>query len=304
MRRFPAANVQRNQDRAKRHRIVLDRRQFLAVSILLPMLRKRRTPSLYAKLERPPIPNGMPLGFGLGIPWQNEDFHPGWTERSLRTFKPPWWYNWKYDAIDEPGYVPMLWHPARDARFDESVQLAAGHPTKMWLLSHEPDRGNGVIMDPAGEARIAREWVASTSALFAAPGTLSNGNGVDWLKAYLDAGAPVPDAWHIHIYAEKDGAAWRASLEDRFAEWYLAEGQGRPIIISETSASGQESWHQISLMAEAAAFLRERSPIVSVGWSADRHAYDIWPWTNLIREDGTLTDAGRYYLRLYKGPLD
>ena len=280
----------------------LDRRQFLMASILVPLLLKSRKPSVFSEVDRPPIPNAIPQGFGLATPWQNEDYHPGWTDRSLQSFKPPWWFNWKFDAIDRQGYVPMLWRPAQDAHFDQAIQAANSHPNKMWFLSHEPDRGNGVIEKPATAAKVARKWTESTSALFSAPGALSNSDGVKWLKAYLDAGAQTPDVWHIHVYGEQDGVAWRNELEGVFADWYLSEGGGRPIIISETNASGRTYHQQVSVMVEAVAFLRELSPIVAVGWFADKHPWDAWPWTDLIHVDGALTELGKTYVGLNKGP--
>ena len=55
-------------------------------------------------------------------------------------------------------------------------------------------------------------------------------------------------------------------------------------------------------MVEGVAFLRELSPIVAVGWFADKHPWDAWPWTDLIRADGTLTELGKTYVGLDKGP--
>jgi hypothetical protein len=286
--------------------MTIDRRQFLTLTLLLPLLLKSRRPSVYTQQDRPPIPNAIPQGLGLAIPWQNEEYRPGWTDRSLQTFDPPWWFNHKFDAIDHPDYVPMLWQPALDERFDEAVQTANSHPDKMWFLSHEPDRGDGVIEKPATAAKIARDWVESTSVLFASPGSISNDNGVNWLKGYLDAGAPLPDVWHIHVYGERDSVAWRNEIEGVFADWYLSEGGNRPVIISETNAASRQTHHQIAVMVEAVEMLREMSPIVAVGWFADKHPWDAWPWADLIRADGTLvalTELGQAYANMDKGPF-
>lgn len=281
---------------------MLDRRQFLQAAILLPLILKNRSPSRFAPLGRPPVPAAMPQGFGLSIPWQNEDFSPGWTDRTLAALDPPWWYDWKFESIGRKGYIPKLWRPALDARFDAAVQAANSHPNVMWFLAYDPDRGSEPHETPKNAAKIGQEWAKSTSVLYAGPGVVCDYNGIAWLKAYLDAGGPIPDAWNIHVYGAKDSATWRQAVEGVFADWYLAEGRKLPIIISQTNSAGQEFVQQRSVMVEVLSMLQEFSPIVAAGWYADRDPLHTMAWADLIRDDGSLTELGQFYAAMDKTP--
>lgn len=194
---------------------MIDRRHFLQAaamlpfSLSLPLVMKYRTPSKFDPLPRPPVPAAMPQGFGLSIPWQNEEFAPGWTDRSLAALNSPWWFDWKFDSIGRPAYIPKLWHPKLDAHFDAAVQAANSNPDTMWLIAYDPDRGSEPPETPQNAAAIGQEWVQATTVLYAAPGVVIHANGLDWLKAYLDAGGPMPDAWNIHLYRSVDSSAWR-----------------------------------------------------------------------------------------------
>jgi len=274
----------------------------LPFSLSLPYIRKSRLPSRFDPLPRPPVPPAVPQGFGLSIPWQNEDLSPGWTGRSLAALNPPWWFDWKFDSIGRPGYVPKLWRPQLDARFDEAVQAANSHPDAMWLMAYDPDRGGEPPETPQNAAAIGQEWVQATTVLYAAPGVVINANGIGWLKAYLDAGGPVPDAWSVHLYSGIDASAWRRQVEGEFATWYEDEGQKLPIIMSQTNSPGKELVQQRSVMLEALHMLQELSPIIAIGWYADQDPFGAMSSADLIRDDGSLTELGQYYAILDKNP--
>lgn len=54
-----------------------------------------------------------------------------------------------------------------------------------------------------------------------------------WLDEFLRLGGPLPDAWHIHIYAD-DVVQWHG-LYEQWQAWNAANGN-LPTIISEAGA--------------------------------------------------------------------
>lgn len=282
--------------------VTLNRRQFLLSTVLLPIALRQRPPSKFAARPRPVLPSGTPVGFGVGVPWHGEDFVPGWYTNGQAQLQPAWWYNWKFDRIGEPGYVPMLWKPELGDRFDAAVAAANAHPDQLWLFLNSPDRGAETTTSPANAAALANQWVNATSSPVSMPGIASNQIGIDWLKAYLDAGGPQPDVWHFHLYGFRHADEWLSGFSGTFADWYLAEGGNRPVILSETNGTTSSFEQQRSIMNAIVGVLAEDSPVVAIGWYSDHDPFDDFTAADLLHADGSLTALGQFYAGLNKTP--
>jgi hypothetical protein len=145
-------------------------------------------------------------------------------------------HNW-YTAdvfLEDERHTPSIWNHVYRPSIPDLVRLAETYPGRYWLLYNEPELPGQADTTPNDAAIHARYWMEAIS---------DNGETAccglsiderlpweDWLNAYLEAGGPVPDLWHIHIYAENPEA-----FERRWASWqaWNAEHGNLKTIISE-----------------------------------------------------------------------
>jgi putative glycosyl hydrolase len=238
------------------------------------------------------------VGFGVGIPWQMAETDETYYDRALTSLRPRWWYNWKFDQIGKPGYIPMFWRPElTDMKtWDKAVALANEHPEVPWLLYNEPERYASTA-NPKEAAIIMKEWVKVTTNTFSIAGLLTSVDDVSWLRTYLNAGGPIPDAWHFHIYGYSRPIDWLRALGGHtFLDWYQRYGAKRPVAITETNANTVSSIKvQGQIMLDIILILKLFPFVLGVGWYAAYDVFDLWPWANLLDADGNVTELGAFY---------
>lgn len=152
--------------------------------------------------------------------------------------------NW-YTAplyLDNDGHWPTIWNAHYRPTVTQLAAWAAQYPDRWWMLFNEPERIDQANTSPFDAAIHARYWTEAIgeNGQTACCGVLVNprwGGWRDWLQMYLLAGGPVPDAWHIHIYAATP-AEFDATLA-LWDAWNAEKGGNLPTIISETG-SGPE----------------------------------------------------------------
>lgn len=197
----------------------------------------------------------------------------------LHILNSPWWYTWKYDQLDRPGYTPMVWRCTKDW-IERALPLALEEPERMWLLGNEPERLDQSNTPPDEFADNARRW-ALAGLPFAAPGVLWNEQGRKWLEEYLSAGGPEPDAWHFHIYAWSAGH-FLAEIASMNRMW-----SRRPIIISECAGAVDNA--NLDVMRGVKEALRT-GRIQAAAWFSAR--YEAFDDPSLLTADGQLTEIG------------
>ncbi len=150
--------------------------------------------------------------------------------------------NWFAYDCDLPygNYLPSLSGPRWWVRIHRLDTLVVAYPPRTWLLWNEPDYPTQANIPPGDALGITAEWTdilhaqGHTIAGYGCTVTDPNGPARDcwrrWLDGFLAAGGPLPDVWHIHIYA-RTVAAWQAQYE-LWQVWNEQHGN-LPTIISE-----------------------------------------------------------------------
>ena len=163
-------------------------------------------------------------------------------------------HNW-YTArqfLEEPRHTPSIWNHVYRPSMRDLVTLADDFPGRTWLLYNEPElvgQANTSAHDAAIHVAYWTDAIANNGR------TACCGVSVDerlpwddWLNAYLAAGGPVPDVWHIHVYAENP-----VVFERRLAlwwAWHAEHGAGLATIISEVGF-GMEMYEYMSTWQHA-----------------------------------------------------
>ena len=233
------------------------------------------------------------MTLGIGLPWQHEEKNSTYIISMLQVLQPPFWINWKYDHLGEAGYLPMVWAVKMDKHMTEAMGFAPQYPNQLWLLGNEPERKDQSDTEPAEFAAVAAVWQERIGGLWAAPGVIIHDidrRGYDWIDSYLRVGGPVPPVWQIHIYGQLLYPDWLKRVEE-FRRWLSERKADRPVMVTETNASGHTLDDQKRLMDGLV-----DSSIASLWYSA-RDPFQVWPWTDLHTENLTLTPLGAHYLQ-------
>lgn len=260
----------------------MTRRDFLrvAAAALLP----------HAEVEKPVL-----TGLGVGLPWQHAEADEDYYQRALGTLMPPWWYSWKFDAIDFifPPFLPMVWAMKADGAANQAV-TAAGYGPRLWLLGNEPERADQSNTSPETAALFSLWWRGTAQGEWAGPGVLIGlPAAYDWLDAYLAAGGAIPDAWAVHNYG------WTADQWDNnlgpFLLWMQRRGVAKPVIVTECA-----SWDR-SLPAQQAIMRRvrtaiEQGNIQAACWYSSRDPFGPFRGADLLTAEGELTPLGEQYV--------
>jgi hypothetical protein len=240
----------------------------------------------------------LPQGVGVSTAWQRGD---AWTARTLETLQPELWMNWVHSDLDDPRYLPMAFSFQR-AYHDGYIEAAQDGPRRLWLLGNEPELPQSAGT-PEDAAWLARRWANEVGGPWACCGNITHHlypQLLDWPTAYLAAGGLVPDAWHVHIYFVQSGAEWDAALA-AWQGWMVAHNAVRPVIVSETAFTEGTGWGDLAPVraAELLRHVREsvaRGDVRAVLWYSDADYWGVWPWSNLLTQDGTLTSLGQVYM--------
>lgn len=236
----------------------------------------------------------MPSGLGVGVPWQRAEGDPGWYDRALEALRPNWFYNWQHDLVGRPNYCATIWRmDAEGMTRAIAVAQANAADVPLWLLGNEPEREAQSDTPAHIAAAACRQWVRALGTWavpWAAPGVNLSVHmfeqGRVWLDGFLAAGAPLPDAWAIHVYGGAD--AWRDSLH-RFRAWMRARHVERPVIVSECGTDTDAP----ALLAAIRASLDSGEVQAAALFSA---RYPPWPALDLLTDACELTALGRLFV--------
>ena len=108
----------------------------------------------------------------------------------------PPWYDWHY-VTGGPTYQRMIYKTVPNKGVIE--RLIRRDPSHLWLVLNEPERHDQANLSPEQGAAVAQE-MRDLGACIAVPGVIIGEDGLAWLDAYLAAGGPLPEAWHVHLY--------------------------------------------------------------------------------------------------------
>lgn len=176
--------------------------------------------------------------YALPEPWKHWPTYLDVTER-LDTCTHNWYTARQF--LDDPRHTPSIWNADfRPGSITDLANLAADYPGRTWLLFNEPEFFGQANTSPEIAAVHVRYWqeAIGDNGKIACCGNLfyPSLGGIQWLEAYLAAGGPVPDYWHIHIYVAND---WEwVNVVGNWEMWNATHGN-LPTIISE-AGSGQE----------------------------------------------------------------
>lgn len=238
-------------------------------------------------------------GLGVGIAGQRG---ADWAQQSIDALQPSAWYNW-LDGDDAPGYLPMAFYLTRPDRY---IAVAQANP-RLWLCGNEPDLADGRAT-PQQAKEFAERWQSDVGGKWAGFGTITDYWGMRWLDAYLALGGPLPTHWHIHIYYVATVATWQSAL-NQFVAWMQRNNAVRPIIVSETclwtytnGVPGAVDANESMRLLDHIAIELERNELLhSVLWYSDKDYHDLWTWSDLRRDDGSLTPLGVHFVALQLG---
>ena len=217
-------------------------------------------------------------------------------QQALETLNPPCYMNWlaSDELLADDRYLPELWWLKANKLGEFKVKTVT-RSHKLWLFWSEPERVDQANTAPDVAATLTISYVQAlgSNGKFGCCGNIVDGNGLAWLGAYLTSGGQVPDIWHIHIYASSL-AEWRDRLNDWWA-WWNVHGQGRPVIISETSLMWQPAADQAELMDYLMGLDDPR--IQQIYWfsALQEPSVPSWSAVNLLNSDMTKTTLGKLY---------
>lgn len=150
-------------------------------------------------------------------------------------------HNW-YTApqfLEDDRHWPSVWNPVYRPSVTQLHDWAEAYPGRWWMLFNEPERleqANTSAFDAAIHVRYWSEAIGDNGRIACCGVLIVPGwNGwSNWLEWYIGAGGPVPDAWHIHIYANTPEGFDIALAE--WDAWNAEKGGGLPTIISEVGS--------------------------------------------------------------------
>lgn len=243
------------------------------------------------------------MSLGLGIAGQRG---AAWAQQSIGALKPEVYFNWLADAdlMSDSRYMPMCYFLQDAGRY---IEIGKAYPHKLFALGNEPELADGRAT-PAQAKMFAERWQGDVGGEWAGFGTIVDVWGYDWLEGYLATGGPLPTHWHIHIYYVATVAEWQSAL-NQFVRWMRNNNAVRPIIVSETCLwtytngvpGAVDVDEQMRLLDHIVAELERNELLHSVLWYSDKDYHGLWPWSDLRRDDGSLTPLGVHFLALQMG---
>ena len=235
---------------------------------------------------------------GCCLPWQNAESDPAWYGRALELLHPASWYDYKFDQIVDPHYVPMLYTLRNDACMVDAIRAARDNRQRLWFLGNEQERKDQGNTEPQEAADAVASWRRRTDNPIAAPGILWDAWGQRWLEDYLNADGPTPEFWAIHIYAHTAGH-WLV-LWQEWREWMSWNNLELPTIVSECSSWDEDPRIQCEVMDIVRRTLSTDKLLHAAYWfSACYSPYaDFWARSDLLTEDDQLTLVGEHFVGL------
>ena len=236
----------------------------------------------------------LPSGLGCGLPHQNAENNPAWYKTALEVLDPPWWYNWLYNKLEYDNYIPMVWE-CNVEQITKVLPTIRKHSDRLFFFGNEPERIQQSDTSPEVFALGIQELYRQLDGHkihIALPGVLHDflSNGKNWTRAYLDAGGPMPDVWHIHLYEPN-----KAMIDSRIKAWKRDIDDTRPLIVSEGGSWRSDSNRPQEVMDALEAACDDGRLQAAAHFSA-HYKLDM-PYLNLIDESCNLTDLGRKYTK-------
>ncbi len=249
----------------------------------------------------PPLP---PAGLHASVPWQVDDYTPGRETEIVDTLDLDSYYN--YQELQRSDSHAHIHVPLYFNLTDYDLPFVR---CKFVFLWNEPDREDQSDATPREAAETTLAWSKEQErqcgyrSYAIHGGLLSVPEGTrNWIEEYLEWGGPLPDVWHLHIYAHTADEFlnfWgvvKTVLEEKPHLAYR-NGQEIPVILSEVGGVGtiEEAKKIMSLLW----FLIETDPILhSAYWftGADWGRYD--EEYILVGENGEFTELGQHFKML------
>ncbi|KKN74828.1 hypothetical protein LCGC14_0387210 [marine sediment metagenome] len=236
----------------------------------------------------------LPSGLAVGIPWQRAVNDPSWYVHALTMLEPNWFYNWKYDLCGQfDNFVPMIWRMNLEW-LARALPTIKQYSTHLWLLGNEPERAEQSDTPPEVFAETVRELKRQTGSWvvpIAIPGVLHDymSGGKNWTQAYLDAGGPLPDYWHIHLYEPN-----AMMIHSRIGSWKKKFGDGIPIIVSEVASWRRDDNRPQEVMSAIRQALA-KGDIHAAAWFSAYYETDM-AFSSLLTAAGKLTELGEAFV--------
>lgn len=176
------------------------------------------------------------IPFGYAIYGVAHEVHHGQMEQGHAVHG---WYTAKC-CMTYPDYYPSISQMRYYQGHGFYAKIAREYPGRTWYLWNEPDVPNQANITPQQAIPITREWVA----MIREYGGKVAGYGVTvvhaahwlkdrwmtWLQEWIDQDGPVPDYFHVHVYAQ--GVQEWDDLWGRWDEWNT-QHWNLPTILSE-----------------------------------------------------------------------
>lgn len=244
------------------------------------------------------------LGLGICHPWQNDETGDMTIDEAVAVFPDQLVYNYRWDRIGLPDYIPMNWRPTTMTPGAGVVESTRGGT---WLWGNEPEDPTQGRMTPTEAAEAWSRWQARARSLgitTIAPNVQitdtytqsTNSNGLEWLNEWVRLiGENVPDVWGVHMYWSPTADHWIDKWDDFMSAFWSRHGRGSPVAITEINAYAQPGVHATGVQLAVAQMVKTDPRLCGAFWFATH--FNHWEFADLMTSGGGLTILGENWKR-------